>query len=895
MNILVALLVLVSSLSAGCTLPEWNFESEKDLKAWIPNEQVDQLQVADGTLSFRTTSWDPFLMCEGQSITASPWQYIHIRLKADHPGMGDLFWTGTTDGPYGGLSEEKKSRFRVQGGNEWEDIVVAPFWQTEGTIHKLRLDLYEGSHFEIDFIKICDWSSGATPSSETTWTFSHGKAPWTVLPGEQLLFSPPLELDAAQLTWAVIRLRSSRTGILGLLWGCGGERGLQSQDIEVKGDGRMRTYNLLLAGIPSWRKPVNALGLRLPEGKDNSIEIESVTLSSEPAGPPDLEVRSFGFENGVNRQNREASLMARISNLGGGSAHGCRLELQIPPGITLKKGSQVTELQSLRYGDIAVATWTVVSEQAGDRDVSLKITGLEEPVLAQTTLRFYPERTVTPLPYPPPPQPVSGEVDVCMYYFPGWDSPAKWDCIRTVAPIRKPLLGYYDEGKPECVDWQIKWAVENGIQCFLVDWYWCRGQQILNHWFDAYREARYRDFLKVAIMWANHNPPGSHDREDWRKVTREWIEKYFPLKSYCQVDGKPAVFIWAPDLIRNDFGGSAEVTAALQESQQMARDAGYKGITFIAMGNHESENQVQTLLDEGYAGATNYHEWGTAAEAAMNMKRYRFEDVVASEPGTWARRDRMCGSLTYYPVVDTGWDSRPWHGDKSLVIEGRTPELFEKLLTAARDYAISAKKPFIVLGPANEWGEGSYIEPATEYGFEMYEKIRAVFGKGDPSGWPENLSPADLGLGPYDFPPQPLVSSWDFDREPGDWRTMMNTGPLKTADGALHFRTSSKDPALMAGLNGIKAEDYSKFSLRMKITGQIKDYSHCQVFWSTEGSSISEATSLSLPLQRDGEMHEYVFDLSSNPRWRGRIAALRLDPCDEADVEVVIDSIALRK
>src|SRR5690606_24644309 len=146
----------------------------------------------------------------------------------------------------------------------------------------------------------------------------------------------------------------------------------------------------------------------------------------------------------------------------------------------------------------------------------------------------------------PEPQPVETSVDVCAYYFPGWGSDASWDPIRAVAPQRKPLLGWYDESNPEVVDWQIKWAVENGISCFLVDWYWTRGRQHLTHWFEAYRNAAYRDMLDVAIMWANHNPKGSHSIEDWRAVTQEWIDRYFNLPTYYRIDNKPAVFIWDP-------------------------------------------------------------------------------------------------------------------------------------------------------------------------------------------------------------------------------------------------------------------------------------------------------------------------------------------------------------
>ena len=85
------------------------------------------------------------------------------------------------------------------------------------------------------------------------------------------------------------------------------------------------------------------------------------------------------------------------------------------------------------------------------------------------------------------------------------------------------------------------------------------------------------------------------------------------------------------------------------------------------------------------------------------------------------------------------------------------PELFEQLLVAGRAFQEKHPQPFIVLGPANEWGEGSYIEPCTEFGFAMYEKVRKVFGKGDPASWPINYGPTDVGLGPYDLLEPPTM------------------------------------------------------------------------------------------------------------------------------------------
>jgi hypothetical protein len=326
------------------------------------------------------------------------------------------------------------------------------------------------------------------------------------------------------------------------------------------------------------------------------------------------------------------------------------------------------------------------------------------------------------------------------------------DCIRQVDPGRKPLLGYYDEGNPECVDWQIKWAVENGISCFLVDWYWVRGRQQLTHWFDAYRRARYRDSLKVAIMWANHNPPGTHSAQDWRDVTGHWIDRYFSLPGYYRINSRPVVFIWNPQGIRNDLGGSEAVRKAFDEAQARARQAGFGGITLVALGPDFSESHLRALREEGYSGVTTYHEWGAGIDGQVNRKLFSYEDVVRQSPEAWERKNKAADGLVYYPLVDTGWDSRPWHGYRAMVIQGRTPLLFEDLLRRAKAFCQENGKGILILGPVNEWGEGSYIEPCTEFGFGMLEAVRRTLATGPSSAGPINISPADVSLGPYEFP-----------------------------------------------------------------------------------------------------------------------------------------------
>jgi hypothetical protein len=133
----------------------------------------------------------------------------------------------------------------------------------------------------------------------------------------------------------------------------------------------------------------------------------------------------------------------------------------------------------------------------------------------------------------PTPRPVStGPYQVGAYYFPGWPTHEKWRVLDAF-PERMPLLGYYAEGDPAVMDWQIKWAVEHGISFFAFDWYWDRGRRQLEHALhEGYLKARFRPYLKFCLLWANHNPPGSSSEADLLSLTDYWIAHYFRQPEY---------------------------------------------------------------------------------------------------------------------------------------------------------------------------------------------------------------------------------------------------------------------------------------------------------------------------------------------------------------------------
>ena len=883
------LLFCTHAFAAETVLQEWAFD--KDIESWQPNDQLRNVTFADGAISFDVGDYDPILVSPELAIPATPWQGICFRMRATRGGTCSLFWTETLEGQYGGFSEEKKELFVLRGTGDWEDICVQPFWGKIAQLKRLRLDVYENAHFEIDYIRVVSWGDAPSETTATsTWDLRDAATGWRSLSGSSKIISPPLRMALGENTWAAITLASNKPGVASLLWASSAWNGAHSRWIEIVPDGREHVYNVQLEGEDLKQSPIALLGLDLPEG----VTPISVALGTEPTGPVDLRVTYAGAENAAARPNKPFNVLACFSNYGGTATTAQTVTLGLPEGLRLVGGESTQSLRALAFEERAELRWSVVSERPGDYAISISGDGAEH-VNAKGVVRVLSEVNVPAATYVPVPRPIETSIDIAAYYFPGWEAPVKWDCIRNTAPVRKPMLGYYDESNPECVDWQIKWAVENGVKVFLVDWYWSRGEQFLTHWMEAYKKSKYRDQLKIAIMWANHNSPGSHSPEDWASATKTWIEDYFRLDSYYRIDGKPAFFLWDPRNLRNDLGGGDGAKAALEHSQQLARDAGFDGIHFVALNTVYSEASIKQVAADGYAGVTEYHEWGGLSSQVYPGRRVEYGDIAKDIVETWNEKHTVTQPLKHYPVVDTGWDPRPWHGEQSFIVQNRTVAHFKTLLSLAKDHVESSKPGLLILGPWNEWGEGSYIEPCNEFNFEMLEAIRDVFGTGDRAQWPVNIGPGDVGLGPYDYAPPKPVTSWNFDDGLGGWRGFMNVSRVRAENGAMLFVTTSTDPALVAGPSGLDANVRKTFRIRMSAkTSDAQTQSLlAQIFWSRAGKATSEENSVNFTINADGQMHDYAIAMDANQGWRGDINLIRLDPCSVHSVEFAIDSVSV--
>ena len=906
---LLALIAIAVTVCAATELPAWEFNTAGDLEGWSANDQVRNLRIAHGALCAETRDQDPIMLGPMRPFATSIAQRVEVRMSSDRGGAAEIFWAPTTEEPYDGFRPGREAGFEVSGDGKFHTYVIYPFWQGEPQIVRLRLDPPDNAKIAIDYVRVVQTELAAT--DQTSWDFASGLAGlagWQALRDVKveraagkllgrvtgpapLLISPRITADTSGLAWLVLRMCVDAGRI--------GEAQVMSQGVPGAGrkafplvtDKRFHTYNVLIAGAAPGQRRAIALGVAPSLEANARFEIASVALRAVPAGAPDLELLDFGAERAVARVGRESRIIGVVRNRGGEPITGLRATLSVPGGVLIA-GSQTVAAEAagpVGFGDRAEFRWPVLSTQPGVAEMTVTIAGDNlEAQTYDTKVDYTTPPSAQPAmidgkPYVPEPRPARGEWQVGVYYFPGWKSAGSWDPIdRARFPI--PYLGFYREGDPEVADWHIKWAVEHGINFFVYDWYWCQGGTSLMHALhDGYMHARYRNYLKFCLLWANHNPPKTSSEQDLLAVTRFWLDNYFKLPEYQTVDGKPMVVIFTPDRLREDMGSQA-VRAAFEKMRALCRAEGLPGLYLVGCA---VPGQAPQLAREGYDAATAYNYPSAGAEG----KRWApYDTMVSGFEKIWREFfDR--GEIRYILPLSPGWDNRPWAGDDALVRYGNTPDRFEDMCRRAKTLletrGKSPESRMVIIEAWNEFGEGSHIEPTKPYGFGYLDAVRRVFTNAPAAH--HDIVPEDVGLGPYDVAMGRYKLAWEFNT-PGDdegWGSVMGMTEVRAEGGSLKATTTSDDPAFFGPPVEIDAARYRRVLVRMRVDmpGQ------GQLFWRTTLAQESEATSYSFPLAADGEFHEYALPVGEVATWSGRVLRLRLDPCFTRSAHVEIDYI----
>lgn len=276
-----------------------------------------------------------------------------------------------------------------------------------------------------------------------------------------------------------------------------------------------------------------------------------------------------------------------------------------------------------------------------------------------------------------------------------FDPEQQVDGRRQIASKYYPLIGPYDSGDPHVLEYHLLLMKLAGIDGVIVDWYGLtdyRDYAILNR--NTFRLLQQCERLKMkfVICYEDQTIPALVEAKRITTAERvthavneiDWLSKYwFRSGSYVKLDGRPVLLSFGHSGLTGEEW--TQCLSRLQNpvayfSQDVRRDGARGGFGWPA----PKVGMVQ--VDRFLATAST---WPTAIPAAFP----RFDDIYREAN------------------VSDGYPKLPDNNGRTLRIT------LEK--------AVRSDAPIIQIATWNDWGEGTQIEPSTEFGYRDLECLQA--------------------------------------------------------------------------------------------------------------------------------------------------------------------------
>jgi len=710
-------------------LAEW---TGSGLAAFSPNADATVRPTLPDGIEIRACGRDPQITSPLIDLPARNSQWLEITMRSLSSGQAEVYWAPDSEQPWGGFRREKRVCFSIVGDGSLHCYRIYPCWGAEERIVRFRLDMPPalGAKHVLTDVRI---KQATDDGDAVRWVFmgtdAEDKGALADRPGGTAISHPVQGQRYINLCMSAIR--PTTVAVLGAPLD-GAPIPIASLPLILPGQ---RCYALALPDSDT----DYCIVLRGNGEANGDVKIESASLDDRPLPSASL-VPALICDSGADWPCGLArTVHVRIDNWGGKAARALRAELAAK-GVAVLQSERELQTDLCEPGSSWPIACRLVAKEPGAGQLNIALSWDGGAQLLEVPLYF--RKTQYAMPgVVPKPRVKTDPYDIGVYYFPGWYRQEHWRPLLPFAD-RTPLLGFYDDNEPEIADWHIYWAGSAGIDFFIYDWYWERGQR---HHEGAlhlgYMQSHLKSRLKYCILWANHNRPGTHSTADLLDVTRYWIDNYFRDPDYYRLGGRPVVVVFAPGSIRKDLGGSTEVRHGFDAMRALCSEHGVAPVFLVACMGWPSD--IPDLQRDGYDAVSGYNH---PAVAGSHSTRAGYEAQTEGYRELWQAASEAEGS-PYIPVLSAGWDSRPWHGESALVVPGRTPDRFAAHLADAKGFVDKhpvdgAKLLFIEAW--NEWGEGSYIEPHRHYGFGYLDAIASCFGAEEEMS--DHIRPEDVGL-----------------------------------------------------------------------------------------------------------------------------------------------------
>ena len=194
----------------------------------------------------------------------------------------------------------------------------------------------------------------------------------------------------------------------------------------------------------------------------------------------------------------------------------------------------------------------------------------------------------------------------------------------------------------------------------------------------------------------------------------EYLVSFFKDERYIKKEQHPVFLIYKPEDIFC-------LSQMINSWRGLSKEFGIKEPYFIGSNiNHEKKGLDAILLD----APTSF--WNPAIRG-KNLVPQRKEGVrVYSYDDIWDNilsAEPIGGSKTFFGGF-VNYDDSPRRGKNAAVVQGGTAKKFKQYLRQLTQKNFLAGNEFVFINAWNEWGEGMYLEPDEEFGFQYLEAVR---------------------------------------------------------------------------------------------------------------------------------------------------------------------------
>lgn len=370
--------------------------------------------------------------------------------------------------------------------------------------------------------------------------------------------------------------------------------------------------------------------------------------------------------------------------------------------------------------------------------------------------------------YVPKPQPATTDRIVAVHYYAAWKkgSAGLHDGFNDLHeyPERTPLMGYYDEENPVVADWEIKWAVEHGINCFIHCWYRKKdnmGKPVTvndlrcgHGLHEALFNSKYQNMVKFAIMFENNERWGTTDHIDIiENLMPFWMENYFKRENYLVIDNKPVLLIYCPERFNAAFSSAEQQKEAFDKCRQYAKKEGFDGMVFGVCDTVCTKEAVDDSVKRGFDFRFGYNS-GYEPGYAMPPE----EDVIKGQCEILEKHLEL-SPMHELATASCFWDPTPRTTPKWVEMGYGffrdypawylSPDNFRRLLKKMKEKTDSLPegawgKRIFMIDNWNEWDEGHFVAPSHQFGYRYLQAIREEFTQRD--NLPDYRTPQDMGL-----------------------------------------------------------------------------------------------------------------------------------------------------